>query len=283
MTPLSASDPPAPPLRAVVTGASSGIGRATALELARRLSGEGGESRIVVHFRRNRQGADETVASLERMGVAAVAVQADLQSADDRQQLLDRCWQFLQSPTTWVNNAGADVLTGSAGKLSFADKLRLLMDVDVMGTIELSRRVVDRWLAERADRAAEETVAFPPSMTFIGWDQAPHGMEGDAGQMFGPVKAAVMAFAASLAQEVAPHIRVNTVAPGWIKTAWGQSTDEYWNGRAAEQSLMRRWGTPADVAAAICFVADPANRFCTGQTLCVNGGWNRRYDPQPRR
>ncbi len=266
-----------PPLRAVVTGGSSGIGRATALQLAQRLSPETGESRIVVHFRGNRKGADETVAMLEGIGVAAKAVQADLQSAADRRQLLDRSWQFLQSPTTWVNNAGADVLTGSAGELGFADKLRLLMEVDVLGTIELSRLVVDRWFAEIADRSVAETGAFPPSMTFIGWDQAPHGMEGDAGQMFGPVKAAVMAFAASLAQQVAPRIRVNTVAPGWIKTAWGQSTDDYWNRRAAGQSLMGRWGSPEDVAAAVCFLADPANRFCTGQTVCVNGGWNRRF------
>ena len=54
-------------------------------------------------------------------------------------------------------------------------------------------------------------------------------MEGDAGQMFGPVKAAVMAYANSLAQSVAPAIRVNTVAPGWIQTAWGESASEYWD------------------------------------------------------
>ena len=296
---VNESDRPAPPpLRAVITGASSGIGQATAIALARHaarrhraqaggpaaISGETDwsgapeiDSGIIVHYCNHREGAERTVQAILDLGVGATAIQADLRSPDDRRHLVDSAWDFLQTPTTWVNNAGVDVLTGAAGKLGFADKLRLLMDVDVIGTIELARAAVRRWLPEEPAPSLSTVNPFPPSMTFIGWDQAPHGMEGDAGQMFGPVKAAVMAFSASLAQEVAPRIRVNTVAPGWIQTAWGQSTDQYWNRRASEQSLMGRWGTPEDVAAAICFVADPENTFCTGQTLCVNGGWNRTF------
>lgn len=232
---------------------------------------------MVVHYHQNEAGAEKTVGDIRDCGAVATALQADLRSSDDRRLLVGQAWDFLGSPTTWVNNAGADVLTGPAGKLDFSTKLRLLMDVDVFGTIELSRMVVQRWLAQPDGEYPFDDTSGPPSLTFIGWDQAPHGMEGDAGQMFGPVKAAVMAFAASLAQDVAPRIRVNTVAPGWIQTAWGQSTETYWNRRAAGQSLMARWGLPADVAAAICFVADPANTFCTGQTLCVNGGWNRNF------
>jgi 3-oxoacyl-[acyl-carrier protein] reductase len=117
----------------------------------------------------------------------------------------------------------------------------------------------------------------PAAVVFIGWDQAPHGMEGDAGQMFAPVKAGVMAFAASLAQHVAPHVRVNTIAPGWIQTAWGASTRGYWQDRAKQQSLMHRWGTPEDVARAVVYVTDPKNSFLNGQTINVNGGWNRKH------
>ena len=101
-------------------------------------------------------------------------------------------------------------------------------------------------------------------------------MEGDAGQMFGPVKAAVMAFAASLAQTLAPKVRVNTVAPGWIQTKWGESASEYWDNRAKSQALMGRWGSPQDVAKAIMFASDPDNTFLTGQIVNVNGGWNRK-------
>ena len=170
---------------------------------------------------------------------------------------------------TWVNNAGVDVLTGEFSQLDFNAKLQQLMQVDVIGTIHLARVVVPRMVSQ--------SVSLPPSMAFIGWDQSSAGMEGDAGQMFAPVKAAITAFAKSLAQSVAPQVRVNVVAPGWIQTSWGQAASEYWDARARDQSLMNRWGTPEDIARAIAFVSDPENSFFTGQVVQVNGGWNRQY------
>lgn len=274
------------PLRVVVTGASSGIGREIAIQLAQQSSARP-ESRFVIHYRKNLSGAQQTARLVQAAGADTELVQADLCIPDQRERLVDQAWSFLNRPTTWVNNAGADVLTGEARNWSFSEKLSRLIETDIVATIDLSRRVVGRMIDDQGDAVPDdretredhgpksiETVP-PPTMTFIGWDQAPLGMEGDAGQMFGPVKAAVMAYANSLAQQVSPTIRVNTVAPGWIKTAWGESTDAYWDNRATTQSLMNRWGTPKDVARAVCFVADPANTFCNGQTICVNGGWNR--------
>ena len=269
-----------PEFRGVVTGASSGIGRQIAIALARQASVHADPSadcpsKLVVHYRNNLEGARQTADTIEAFGVQTELVQADIRQPEDRVRLIDQTSEFLGAPTTWVNNAGADVLTGEIQSWSFAEKLRLLMETDVLGTIELSRVIVRRMVDQVENQKERGGLLVPPSMTFIGWDQAPQGMEGDAGQMFGPVKAAVMAFANSLAQEVGPEVRVNTVAPGWIKTAWGQTTDSYWDQRAKRQSLMDRWGTPSDVAKAVCFVADPSNTFCTGQTISVNGGWNR--------
>lgn len=229
-----------------------------------------GQTKMVVHYRKNLDGAEKTAASLEELGCETTVVAADLRVADDRLRLVDSVFESLGTVTTWVNNAGADVLTGQFSHATFEEKLQLLFETDVLGTIALTRQVVERM-------RLQPTAETPPSLTFIGWDQAPKGMEGDAGQMFGPVKAAVMAFANSLAQEVAPAIRVNTVAPGWIKTAWGAEADGYWDRRARGQSLMRRWGSPMDVAQAVLFVSDPRNTFLTGQTIEVNGGWNRTF------
>ena len=255
---------------AVVTGASSGIGRAVAIALAK-----SGVKRILIHYCRNESGILETAKIVRESslsgdsdgGVEVVIESADLGDADQATKLAETAFAKLGKIHTWVNNAGLDVLTGENADLDFDAKLQRLLQVDVMGTIGLSRRVADQMLQQDLQR--------PASMCFIGWDQAPLGMEGDAGQMFGPVKAAVMAYAASLAQTLAPKVRVNTVAPGWIQTKWGESTSEYWDDRAKQQSLMGRWGSPQDVAQAILFASDPANTFFTGQVIDVNGGWNR--------
>lgn len=248
---------------AVVTGASSGIGRAIAISLAR-----AGAERLLVHYRNNQDGAEETATGLRELGCECSVVAADLSRSADREQLIQTAFDRLGEIQTWVNNAGADVLTGEPASLDFESKLRLLLEVDVIGTIDLSRALAKLLMNQESEH--------PPSMTFIGWDQATQGMEGDAGQMFGPVKAAVMAFAASLAQDAAPKLRVNTIAPGWIQTSWGESTSDYWDQRAKQQSLMQRWGRPEDVAKAVVYAATPQNDFLSGQTINVNGGWNRK-------
>ena len=250
----------------VVTGASSGIGRAVAIEMARQ-----GAKHVLVHYRSNLKGAEDTAAQVRSQGAEVTLKQADLSIDSDRRSLVDSAFRRDSSIHAWVNNAGVDVLTGEVANLAFEEKLERLLAVDVMGTILLSRLVVDRWSSECES-------GLPSSMVFIGWDQASEGMEGEAGQMFGPVKAAVSAFASNLAQSIAPGIRVNTVAPGWVKTAWGSDTTDYWSDRAKSQSLMARWGTPEDVARAIVFLSSPKSDFITGQTINVNGGWNRRFE-----
>ena len=109
----------------------------------------------------------------------------------------------------------------------------------------------------------------------LGWDQVEVGMAGDSGELFAAAKGAVMAFSRSLAQSLAPQVRVNCLAPGWIKTAWGQSASQAWQDRARGESLLDRWGTPEDVARVARFLASPAAEFITGQVLNVNGGLRR--------
>ena len=254
---------------AVVTGASSGIGRAIAVALAQE-----GLANLIIHYRQNKHGAEETAQAAARLGCNTALLAADLASPADAQRLCHDAFDAFGPVHSWINNAGADVLTGEASEWDFERKLKHLFEVDVWGTIGLSRSVAQRMIQRDS---ANRRPSRPPSMTFIGWDQAAGGMEGDAGQMFGPVKAAVMAFAMSLAQSLAPDVRVNAVAPGWVQTAWGESTSGYWDRRARGQSLMQRWGRPEDVARVVLHAADPNNTFMTGQTLQVNGGWNRRF------
>lgn len=241
---------------AVVTGSSSGIGAEIAGTLAR-----AGAS-VVVHGHQGESRARELTEALVGGGLTASYVIADISTTEGRAQLLSEVEARHPRVDIWVNNAGADVLTGAAAKWSFEEKLARLWQVDVEGTILLSRAV------GRSMKEQKQGV-----IVNIGWDQAEHGMAGDSGEMFTAIKGSIMAFTRSLAQSLAPEVRVNCVAPGWIKTSWGDDASEYWQQRAIEESLRARWGTPADVAQAILYLVSPAADFITGHTLPVNGGF----------
>jgi 3-oxoacyl-[acyl-carrier protein] reductase len=129
----------------------------------------------------------------------------------------------------------------------------------------LLARGIGRWMRDREGG----------SIVTIGWDQAATGMEGDSGELFATSKGAVMAFTRSLARSLAPQVRVNCVAPGWIRTAWGEGASEAWQRRAVRESLLGRWGTPDDIASAVAWLASPEATFVTGQILAVNGGFRR--------
>jgi 3-oxoacyl-[acyl-carrier protein] reductase len=250
------------PLRgqvAVVTGSSGGIGRAIALELAR------GGADLVVHGFRRASAAAETAAEIGRLGREAIVVLADVTEAADRARLLREAEAWRGGVDIWVNNAGADVLTGPAAHLAFADKLALLWETDVAATMLLSRAIGTPMQARGRGVILN-----------IGWDQAEQGMAGDSGELFAATKGAVMAFTRSLAQSLAPQVRVNCLAPGWIRTAWGATASAYWQQRAERQALRGRWGAPEDVARAAAFLASPAADFITGQVLAINGGF--RYE-----
>jgi len=241
---------------AVVTGSSSGIGRAIALELAR------AGAAVVVHARKSAEAAENVADEIRRRGGNAEVVLADLAVPDNHERLVERAWQWRSGVDIWVNNAGADVLTGPAASWSFDRKLEELWRVDVAATMRLSRFVGARMKTRGSGVILN-----------IGWDGADRGMAGDSGELFAAVKGAVMAFSRSLARSLAPEIRVNCLAPGWIKTAWGQQASESWQARARRESLLGRWGLPEDVARVALFLVSPAAGFITGQVVHVNGGF----------
>lgn len=242
-------------LRAVVTGASSGIGRAIALEFAR------AGADCLVHARGNRQGAEATAAVIRDLGRKAEVRLADLADPVQRDAFAVAAWNSNSGVDIWVNNAGADLLTGEAAAWSFERKLEALWRVDVAATMALSRAVGAR-MKERGHGV----------ILNMGWDRAEFGMAGDSGELFAASKGAVMAFTRSLARSLAPQVRVNCLAPGWIRTAWAENASDYWQQRAVSESMLGRWGTPEDVAQAACFLASPAAAFITGQITPINGG-----------
>lgn len=240
---------------AVITGSTSGIGRAIALALA-----DGGAN-VLIHGRRSQEAAEQVAEECRRKGVVAKPLLADLSDENHGAKFFETCRLRFPTIDIWINNAGADTLTGAAAQWPFERKLEELWAVDVRATIRLSR-LAGAYMKVRGSGA----------IVNIGWDQADTGMEGDSGQLFGTCKAAVMAFTKSLAVSLAPHIRVNCLAPGWIRTAWGEHASHIWQERVLRETPLARWGTPEDVAAAARWLVSPAAGFITGQIIRVNGG-----------
>lgn len=240
---------------AVVTGASSGIGRAVALELAR------AGANLLVTCRSSTSELAQSIAEIEQYGATTASFVGDLADPDNCRQLVETAWGWRRDISIWINNCGADVLTGPAARLSYEEKLTLLLEVDLQATILLSRAAGARMCQQGRGVILN-----------IGWDQAAAGMEGDSGELFASVKNAIMGFSRSLALSLAPEVRVNCLAPGWIKTAWGENVSGYWNNRVLDETPLKRWGTPEDIAKAARFLCSQEADFITGQVININGG-----------
>jgi 2-amino-4-hydroxy-6-hydroxymethyldihydropteridine diphosphokinase len=240
---------------AVVLGSTSGIGRSIALTLA-----DAGAN-VLIHGRRSNDAAKRLAEECRDKAVWAQSILADLSDEQECAKLVQFAWELWPAIDIWVQCAGADTLTGEAAKWSFERKLEELWAVDVRATIVMTRAAGARMKAQ--GRGVIVT---------MGWDQADTGMEGDSGQLFGAVKSAVMAFTKSLALELAPEVRVNCIAPGWIRTAWGEQASRAWQERVLRETPLKRWGTPEDVAAAVRWLVSPDAQFITGQVIRINGG-----------
>jgi len=242
-------------IRAVITGSSSGIGRATALEFAR------GGADIVLHCRHSVESAETLADEIREIGRSVRLCTADLAIEEQLEPFVTRAWDCFDGVDVWVNNAGVDLLTGEESQLEYGAKLNRLFEVDVRATMLLSRMV-----AERMSQAAGGSILN------IGWDQADRGMAGESGELFAASKNAVMGATRSLAASFAPRVRINCIAPGWIRTSWGETAGEYWQERVKSETPLKRWGKPEDVAATARFLSSPDANYITGQVVNVNGG-----------
>ena len=240
----------------LVTGASSGIGQSIAVACAR------AGADLAITYRGNKDGAEETAGLVRRLGRRIELRQLDLRTPTAAAELAADLSRSYGRIDAWINNAGADILTGAGARLSRTEKLDLVLDVDVRGTVFASWAAVDLMRNQASGGV----------IINMSWDHVQQGMGGENPVLYSVAKGAILSFSRSLARDVAPNIRVNVLAPGFIATAFEGEAPEGWRRHVVDLTPLRRWGTPDDVAGAAVYLASDEAAFLTGQVIMVNGG-----------
>ena len=237
---------------ALITGASRGIGRATALELAK------AGAKIVINYAGNAAAAQEVLKAIQEMGGQAIAVQANIAVAAEVDELIQKTVEAFGSIDILVNNAGItrDTLLM---RMKEAD-WDAVLDTNLKGVFLCTKAVSKLMLKQRSGRIINMTSVV--------------GLTGNASQAnYAAAKAGVVGFTKSMAKELGSRgITVNAVAPGFIATDMTEVLPDSVKEQMTSTIPLGRPGTPSDVAKAVLFLCSDAAAYITGQTLNVDGG-----------
>lgn len=234
---------------ALVTGASGGIGAAT----ARALAANGWP--VAVHFRSDPDGAAEVVETIEAEGGRALALGADLDSAEAADQLLGQAEEVFGPVLVLVNNAGrrADNLSPQIGDEDWSD----VIETNLNAAFRLTRRSLKPMIRARYGRIVN-----------IASVVGPRANPGQAN--YAASKAGLIGMTKTIAVEVARRgVTVNAVAPGLVETGL---TADLPSGAFDQAIPARRPGTPEEIAACVSFLASDEASYVTGSVLTVDGG-----------
>lgn len=237
---------------AVVTGASRGIGRSIAIDLAK--SG----ANVVVNYSGNEAKANEVVDEIKALGQQAFAVKADVSNAEEVQAMMKQAIDNFGSIDILVNNAGItkDNLLMRMKENEWDD----VININLKGVFNCTKAVTRQMMKQRSGRIINLASVV--------------GVCGNPGQAnYVAAKAGVIGLTKTTAKELATrHITVNAVAPGFISTDMTDKLDDNVQTEMLKQIPLARFGAPEDISNVVVFLASEGAGYITGQTIQVDGG-----------
>ena len=241
---------------ALITGASRGIGAASAVGLAK-----AGVTRFLLHYNSNPQGVEETLAAVRALGAQATAFGADLSTTTGIHQALGEIAARAGAVDILVNNAGS--LVGRAKLPEFTEALYdQVMNLNVKSAYFIAQAV--------AAGMVERKCGYVVNLSSI----AARNGGGPGATIYASAKAAVATFTKGMAKELAPHgVRVNAVSPGTVDNHFHEvfSTRQMLDS-VISQTPLGRLSTNEDVSDVVVFLCSDAARYVHGQTIEINGG-----------
>jgi 3-oxoacyl-[acyl-carrier protein] reductase len=238
---------------AIVTGASRGIGRSIAL----RFAGEG--ARVVVNYRNRSSEADAVVDTIRQAGGEAVAMAADVSSSADVQRLVEWTVEQYGRIDILVNDAGVMVAKGLFETTE--DDWDQTIDINLKGAYLCSKAVAPIMIRQEGgtiiNMSSNSGLYHPSAMRFTEYVVSKAGMNG---------------LTKAMALALGPHVTVNAICPGWIRTDMVEIIEPEVQQRILDETALHRWGTPDDIASSAVFLASDEAAFITGELLIVAGG-----------
>ncbi|MDT8859061.1 3-oxoacyl-[acyl-carrier-protein] reductase [Alkalihalobacillus sp. MEB130] len=237
---------------AIVTGASRGIGRATAIELGRN------GANVVVNYAGSQERAEQVVAEIKSLGVDALAIQADVADSEQVQAMVKETIEVFGRVDILVNNAG--ITKDNLIMRMKEEEWDAVINTNLKGVFNCGKAVTRQMMKQRYGRIINVASVV--------------GVLGNPGQAnYVAAKAGVIGLTKTMARELANrNIHVNAVAPGFIETDMTDELGEDMKGQLLSQIPLATLGKPEHIANVVRFLASPDADYMTGQTLHVDGG-----------
>lgn len=238
---------------AIVTGASRGIGRSIAI----RFADEG--AKVVVNYRNRAAEADAVVTEIQAAGGDAVAIAADVSSGADVRRLVDQSVTHYGRIDVLVNDAGVMIAKGLFETTE--DDWDQTIDINLKGAYLCSKAVAPIMIRQESgtiiNMSSNSGLYHPSAMRFTEYVVSKAGMNG---------------LTKAMALALGPHVTVNAICPGWIRTDMVEIIEPEVQQRILDETALHRWGTPDDIASSAVFLASDDAAFITGELLIVAGG-----------